>query len=56
LIPFARRWRASAGITGFGADGDAGGFDLKRDVLTGHGPLGALYPTNTTHPQKEAIP
>ena len=21
--------------------------------LTGHGPLGALYPTNTTHPQKE---
>src|SRR4051812_46250627 len=31
----------------------AGGFDLKRDVLTGHGPLGAMYPTNTTHPQKE---
>src|SRR5215212_22059 len=31
----------------------AGGFDLHRDVLTGHGPLGALYPTNTTHPQKE---
>jgi hypothetical protein len=31
----------------------AGGFDLKRDVLTGHGPLGALYPTNTTHVQKE---
>ncbi len=31
----------------------AGGFDLKRDVLTGHGPLGALYPTNTTHAQKE---
>jgi len=31
----------------------AGGFDLRRDVLTGHGPLGALYPTNTTHPQKE---
>jgi hypothetical protein len=31
----------------------AGGFDLKRDVLTGHGPLGALYPTNTTHRQKE---
>lgn len=31
----------------------AGGFDLERDVLTGHGPLGALYPTNTTHPQKE---
>jgi hypothetical protein len=30
-----------------------GGFDVKRDVLTGHGPLGALYPTNTTHPQKE---
>jgi hypothetical protein len=31
----------------------AGGFDLRRDVLTGHGPLGALYPTNTTHGQKE---
>ena len=31
----------------------AGGFDLVRDCLTGHGPLGAMYPTNTTHPQKE---
>jgi dienelactone hydrolase len=31
----------------------AGGFDLHRDVLTAHGPLGALYPTNTTHWQKE---
>jgi hypothetical protein len=31
----------------------AGGFDLDRDVLTGHGPLGALYPTNTGLPQKE---
>ncbi|HYE32552.1 MAG TPA: nucleoside hydrolase-like domain-containing protein [Methylomirabilota bacterium] len=31
----------------------AGGFDLSRDALTGHGPLGALYPTNTTHWQKE---
>ena len=31
----------------------AGGFDLVRDVITGHGPLGALYPTNTTHWQKE---
>lgn len=31
----------------------AGGFDLARDVRTGHGPLGALYPTNTTHRQKE---
>jgi hypothetical protein len=31
----------------------AGGFDLQRHVLTGHGPLGALYPTNTTHWQKE---
>ena len=31
----------------------AGGFDLWRDMLTGHGPLGALYPTNTTHRQKE---
>ena len=31
----------------------AGGFDLKRDVLTGHGPLGALYPTNTGLAQKE---
>jgi hypothetical protein len=31
----------------------AGGFDLGRDVLSNHGPLGALYPTNTTHWQKE---
>jgi hypothetical protein len=31
----------------------AGGFNLPREVLTGHGPLGALYPTNTTQPQKE---
>ena len=31
----------------------AGGFDLERDVRTGHGPLGALYPTNTGLPQKE---
>lgn len=31
----------------------AGGFDLVRDVLPGHGPLGALYPTNTTHWAKE---
>lgn len=32
---------------------EAGGFDIERDVRSGHGPLGALYPTNTTHPQKE---
>jgi hypothetical protein len=31
----------------------AGGFDIERDVRTGHGSLGTLYPTNTTHPQKE---
>jgi hypothetical protein len=31
----------------------AGGFDLKRDVLENHGPLGAMYPTNTHIPQKE---
>lgn len=31
----------------------AGGFDLTRDVLTEHGPLGALYPTNTNIRQKE---
>ena len=31
----------------------AGGFDVQRDLLTGHGPLGTLYPLNTTHPQKE---
>jgi len=31
----------------------AGGFDVERDVRTGHGPLGALYPLNTSHPQKE---
>jgi hypothetical protein len=32
---------------------EAGGFDLERDVRTGHGPLGALYPTNTNMRQKE---
>lgn len=31
----------------------AGGFDIERDVRTGHGPLGPLYPLNTTHRQKE---
>jgi hypothetical protein len=31
----------------------AGGFDLQRDVLTGHGPLGETYPTNTHLKQKE---
>jgi hypothetical protein len=31
----------------------AGGFDLRRDVLEGHGPLAATYPTNTNRPQKE---
>lgn len=44
-----RRWyHRFSGITA-----RAGGFDLYRDVLTGHGPLGELYPTNTTHWQKE---
>ena len=36
-----------------GLTAKAGGFDIERDVLANHGPLGALYPTNTTHPQKE---
>lgn len=31
----------------------AGGFDLERHARNGHGALGALYPTNTTHWQKE---
>jgi len=31
----------------------AGGFDIERDIRTGHGPLGARYPTNTTHWGKE---
>jgi hypothetical protein len=31
----------------------ADGFDLERDVLKNHGPIGAFYPTNTTHWQKE---
>ncbi len=31
----------------------AGGFDIRRDCLEGHGPLGAMYPLNTTHAQKE---
>jgi hypothetical protein len=44
-----RRWyRRFSAITA-----KAGGFDVERDVRTNHGPLGALYPTNTTHPQKE---
>jgi hypothetical protein len=36
-----------------GLTATAGGFDIERDVRTGHGPLGALYPLNTTHRQKE---
>jgi hypothetical protein len=44
-----KRWyHRFSGITA-----KAGGFDLERDVRTNHGPLGALYPTNTTHVQKE---
>jgi hypothetical protein len=44
-----KRWyHRFSGITA-----KAGGFDLGRDALTGHGPLGAQYPTNTTHWQKE---
>ena len=44
-----KRWyHRFSGITA-----KAGGFDLARDALIGHGPLGALYPTNTTHWQKE---
>ncbi len=31
----------------------AGGFEIERDVRSGHGALGALYPTNTTHWLKE---
>jgi hypothetical protein len=31
----------------------AGGFDIERDVRTGHGPLGEMYPLNTSIPQKE---
>jgi hypothetical protein len=31
----------------------AGGFDIERDLRRDHGPLGAMYPLNTTHPQKE---
>lgn len=31
----------------------AGGFDIERDVRTNHGPLGAMYPTNTNLRQKE---
>ena len=31
----------------------AGGFNIERDVRTGHGPLGTLYPLNTNYPQKE---
>ena len=31
----------------------AGGFDVERHLLKGASPLGRLYPTNTTHKQKE---
>ena len=31
----------------------AGGFDVERHLLRGDSPLGRLYPTNTTHRQKE---
>jgi hypothetical protein len=31
----------------------AGGFDIEKDVLSGHGPLGPLYPMNTGLRQKE---
>jgi hypothetical protein len=31
----------------------AGGFNIDTDVRSNHGPLGALYPINTTHRQKE---
>ena len=45
---------AFAGITAFlNLTATAGGFDLERDVRTGHGPLGQLYPTNTNMRQKE---
>lgn len=44
-----RRWyHRFSGITA-----TAGGFDIERDVRHEHGPLGELYPTNTTHAQKE---
>jgi hypothetical protein len=44
-----KRWyHRFSGITA-----KAGGFDLQRDVMSDHGPIGALYPTNTTHGQKE---
>lgn len=31
----------------------AGGFDVERDAIRGGGPLGSLYPTNTSPRQKE---
>ncbi len=44
-----KRWyHRFSGITA-----TAGGFNLVEHVLKDHGPLGALYPTNTTHWQKE---
>jgi len=32
---------------------NAGGFDIERDVRRNHGPLGAMYPVNTSLRQKE---
>ncbi len=47
-------WRGQRWYHRFSAlTAHAGGFDLVRDCLTRHGALGALYPTNTTFPQKE---
>ena len=44
-----RRWyRQFSALTA-----TAGGFDIERDVRSGHGPLGPLYPTNTGPRQKE---
>ena len=46
---FGQRWYRQFGPL----TAKAGGFDLRRDALTDHGPLGALYPTNTGIAQKE---
>ena len=44
-----RRWyHRFSGITA-----TAGGFDFEKHLLGGASPLGRLYPTNTTHQQKE---
>ena len=48
-----QRHHADHGLAGSSGFADEGDDASPRCRLTGHGPLGALYPTNTTHWLKE---